>query len=160
MWKASFLFILTVVSLPALAGENVKDEAFLNSQSVACLSEMGRMGHHAFSYSASLDAFMFGGVRDARPGYFYLPVAATRGTDIAPKMYFIDQENACPEEKWSRARGASFENCTVQAQAGIQPVEIFFQRKKGTVAAFATRPALLVGRQIKRSDRFEMIHIF
>ena len=119
-FRSLFLIAVAASSLFARAQEGAS-EVFFNLEALGCLDEMRVVGHAGFSYSASLDAFLIEGARAGKNGFFYTPVAPSRGTALQPRVYFLDAQVACPESRVKRRDKADVGICVVQAMAATQP---------------------------------------
>lgn len=144
------------LSATSVAAEGTRSESFFGLEALACLDEMRTVGHAGFSYSASLDAFVVEGARAGKTGFFYAPVAPSRGTSLQPRVYFLDAQAACPEAKVKRREKGDIGICVVQATASSQPVEFILNVHADRYRGFASRPHHLVGRAIAADARFQL----
>lgn len=159
MKRGQALFLLcTVLALSpsGQAADGARSEVFFGLEALACLDEMRTVGHAGFSYSASLDAFVVEGARAGKAGFYFAPVAPSRGTSLQPRVFFLDAQAACPESKVKRREKSDIGICVVQASAGTQPVEFILNVHSDRYRGFASRPHHLVGRAIASDSRFQL----
>jgi hypothetical protein len=117
---------------------------------------MRTVGHSGFSYSASLDAFLVEGARAGKLGFYYTPVAPSRGTSLQPRVYFLDAQQACPDARIRRRESADVGICTVQAQAGVQPIEFVLNVYPDRYRGFASRPNSGLSRTLAAEGRHSL----
>jgi hypothetical protein len=157
MKRGQALLLLGVVLVLSPNGRAADStQQFFGLEALACLDEMRTVGHAGFSYSASLDAFVVEGARAGKPGFYYAPVAPSRGTSLQPRVYFLDAQAACPEAKIKRREKNDIGICVVQAAAATQPVEFILNVHSDRYRGFASRPHHLVGRAIASDARFQL----
>ncbi len=142
-----------------VAAEGTRADAFFGLEALACLDEMRAVGHAGFSYSASLDAFVVEGAHAGKAGFFYAPVAPSRGTSMPPHVFFLDAQAACPEAKVKRREKGDVGICVVQALASTQPVEFILNVHPDRYRGFASRPNHQLGRALASDSRLPLLEV-